>query len=79
MSTQKEVVRFTFDCPADLHTIAKIKASASKQSLKDYLINLLAKDVVEHPPKFLNNEKFENELKKILENDAELMKKLADK
>lgn len=79
MSTQKEVVRFTFDCPTDLHTIAKMKASALKQSLKEYLVGLLVKDAMENPPKFLDNKTFKKELNKILEDDAELMKKLADK
>jgi hypothetical protein len=79
MSTQKEVVRFTFDCPADLHTIAKMKASALKQSMREYLVNLLIKDVTENPHKFIDNKAFKKELKKILDEDADLMKKLADK
>lgn len=79
MSTQKEVIRFTFDCPADLHTVAKLKASALKQSMREYLVGLLIKDAMENPPKFLDNKSFKRELKKILEDDSELMKKLADK
>ncbi|MFI5344629.1 MAG: hypothetical protein ACHQUC_10480 [Chlamydiales bacterium] len=79
MSTQKEVVRFTFDCPVDLHTIAKMKASALKKSLREYLVSLLVKDAMENPPKFLDNKAFKKELKKILEDDADLMRKLADK
>lgn len=79
MSAHKDVVRFTFDCPADLHTIAKMKASAMKQSMKDYLIGLLAKDAVENPTKFLDNKSFKKELEKILKHDAELMKKLSDR
>lgn len=79
MSAQKDVVRFTFDCPVDLHTIAKMKASALKQSMKDYLIGLLAKDAVENPPKYLDNKSFKKELKKILEDDSELMKELSDR
>ena len=79
MSTHKDVIRFTFDCPIDLHTIAKMKASALKQSMKDYLIGLLTKDAVENPPKFLDNKSFKKELKKILQDDAELMQKLSDR
>jgi hypothetical protein len=77
MSTLKDVVRFIFDCLAGLHTIAKKKASSLKQSTKDYLIGLLAKDVVKNKPTFLTDEAFKKELHRILHNDAELMKKLA--
>lgn len=76
---EKETTRFTFDCPSDLHSIAKMKASALRQSLKDYLIGLLIKDVSENPPKFMDSGAFQNELKKILEDDADLMRKLKDR
>ena len=79
MSAHKDVVRFTFDCPIDLHTVAKMKASALHQSMKDYLIGLLAKDAVENPPKYLDNKSFKKELKNILQDDAELMQKLSDR
>jgi hypothetical protein len=77
MSTHKNVIRFTFDCPIELHTAAKMKALALKQSLKDYLIGLLAKDAVRNPPKFLDEKAFKKELKKILHDDTELMQKLS--
>ena len=79
MSAHKDVIRFTFDCPIDLHTVAKMKASALHQSMKDYLIGLLAKDAVENPPKYLDNKSFKKELKNILQNDTELMQKLSDR
>jgi hypothetical protein len=79
MSAHKDVIRFTFDCPIDLHTVAKMKASALHQSMKDYLIGLLAKDAVENPPKYLDNKSFKKELKNILQDDAELMQKLSDR
>jgi hypothetical protein len=79
MSAHKDVIRFTFDCPIDLHTIAKMKASALHQSMKDYLIGLLAKDAVENPPKYLDSKSFKKQLKNILEDDAELMQKLSDR
>lgn len=79
MSTQKEVVRFTFDCPTDLHTIAKMKASSLKKSLREYFVGLLVKDAMENPPQFLDDKAFKKELKRILEEDADLMRKLADK
>lgn len=77
MSTQKEKIRFTFDCPIDLHTAAKMRASAMHQSLKDYLINLVAKDVVENPVKFLDKKSFKKQLKKLLKDDDELMQALS--
>lgn len=79
MSAHKDVIRFTFDCPVDLHTIAKMKASALHQSMKDYLIGLLAKDAVENPPKYLDNTSFKKTLKNILQDDAELMQKLSNR
>ena len=75
--THKDVVRYTFDCPTDLHTFAKIKSSAKHQSLKDYLVGLLAKDAVEDPVKFVDNKAFKKELNRILEDDADLMKRLS--
>lgn len=56
-----------------------MKASALKQSMKDYLIGLLAKDAKENPMKFLDNKSFKKELKKILQSDAELIQKLSDR
>jgi hypothetical protein len=79
MSGHKDVIRFTFDCPIDLHTVAKMKASALHQSMKDYIIGLLAKDAVENPSKYLDNKSFKEELKNILQDDAELMQKLSDR
>ena len=73
MSTRKEVIRFTFDCPIELHAVAKMKASALKQSLKDYLIGLLAKDAAKKTSKFLDEKAFKKELKKIIRDDSELM------
>ena len=32
MSAHKEVVRFTFDCPIELHTAAKMKAAVPRLS-----------------------------------------------
>lgn len=79
MSAQKEVIRFTFDCPVELHTIAKMKASSLKKSMREYVVSLLVKDAMENPTKFLDNKTFKKQLKRILEDDADLMKKLADK
>lgn len=79
MSAHKDVIRFTFDCPIDLHTMAKMKASALHQSMKDYLIGLLAKDAVENPPKYVDSKSFKKQLKHILQDDAELMQKLSDR
>lgn len=77
MSLQKEKIRFTFDCPVDLHTAAKMRASAMHQSLKDYLINLVAKDIVENPIQFLDKKSFKKQLKKILNDDDKLMQELS--
>ena len=76
---ERGLTRFTFDCPTELHSIAKMKALASKQSLKEYLIGLLVKDVSENPPQFMDAKAFKAELDKILKQDAELMKKLKDR
>ena len=79
MSAHKDVIRCTFDCPVDLHTVAKMKAAALHQSMKDYLIGLLAKDAIENPPKYLDNKSFKKELKNMLQDDHELMQKLSDR
>lgn len=79
MKSEKETVRFTFDCPSKLHTVAKMKALASKKSMREYLVGLLVKDAMENPSKFIDNKAFKKELNKILEDDAELMEKLPNK
>jgi hypothetical protein len=79
MGAHKDVIRFTFDCPVDLHTVAKMKASALHKSMKDYLIGLLAKDAIENPTKYIDNKSFKKELEKIFQADAELMQKLSDR
>jgi hypothetical protein len=76
---KKETIRFTFDCPTDLHAIAKMKASGLHQSLKDYLVHLVIKDVSENPPKFMDEKAFQKQLNMLLENDYELMKRLKER
>lgn len=75
----KNTNRFTFDCPSELHSIVKMKALSAKQSIKDYLINLIIKDISTNPPKYMSKSAFENQLKAALEKDQDLMRKLADK
>lgn len=75
----KAVTRFTFDCPTELHAIAKMKASALHQSLKDYLVHLVIKDVSENPPRFMDEKTFQKQLNMLSENDLELMKRLKDR
>ena len=77
--SHKDFVRYTFDCPTELHTFAKIKSSAQRQSLKEYLIGLLVKDAMDNPPKFMDNETFKKELNRIIEGDSDLMTRLADR
>ncbi len=79
MSVHKDVIRFTFNYPIDLHTVAKMKVSTLHQSMKDYLIGLLVKDAVENPLKYLDNKSFKKELRNILQDDAELMQKLSNR
>lgn len=79
MSDHQKMIRFTFDCPVNLHSYAKMKAAKNHQSMKDYLIGLIAKDAADHSIKFLSNKSFDKELKKILNDDFELIKKLANR
>ena len=76
MSMHNEFVCVTFDCPANLHAIAEMKASALKQNMQEYLIDLLIKDAAEESP---GRSSLKKELKRVLEVDAELMRKLADR
>lgn len=75
----KNTTRFTFDCPTDLHSIAKMKAASLKKSLKEYLVALVIKDISASPPKLIDKKSFKKEIDRILKDDAELMKKLADR
>lgn len=73
----KNIVRFTFDCPAELHMMAKMKAASSHQSVKEYLVGLLTHDIESNPPKFLNSKELKKELNKLMKEDNSLMEKLA--
>lgn len=75
----KENVRFTFDCPKSLHMVAKMKAARNGQSIREYVLALMAKDTMEEEPKFVDDETFNRAMKKVLEADAELMKKLSQR
>jgi hypothetical protein len=73
----KEITRFTFDCPTELHSTVKMKALSVKQTVKDYLISLIIKDVCDSPPQFMDKDSFEEQLRIALDKDAGLMMKLA--
>lgn len=73
-------IRLTFDCSEDLHTVAKARSLMNKQTLKDYLVGLIAKDAVsdtEH--KFADKRQFEKELRYSKDKDRELMKGLSNR
>ena len=76
---QKEITRFTFDCPSSLHSMAKMKASSCQQSLRDYIIGLVVNDISENPTRFVDAKSFQQELDRILDADSELMRRLKDK
>lgn len=75
---KQEITRFTFDCPSNLHSIVKMKAAAAKKSLKDYFLDILTKNIYE-PVEFIDDTTYQKELKKLIINDQELLKKLSDK
>ncbi len=75
---KQEITRFTFDCPTNLHSIAKMKAAASKVSLKDYLLKILIADI-SNSSEFVDDYTYQKELKNLLSKDYELLKKLSDK
>jgi len=56
-----------------------MKALAVKQSVKDYLISLIIKDISANPPQFMDKVSFQEHLKTALEKDQNLMRKLTDR
>ena len=78
-SKTKEIIRFSFDCPTDIHTTIKMKATFYKKTVRDYLLNLIAKDLAEDTPCFISNEDCHNQLKMIFKKDDDLMKGLANR
>ena len=48
------LVRVTVDVPEDLHEKLKIKMILSKQTIKDYLLNFIEKDLAKSDFKFKN-------------------------
>lgn len=79
MRNQKRITRLTFDCPSDLHLAIKMKALSENQSVKDYLIETLSKDICENQPHFLDREEFKKTLPKFLEKHKRLMEGLASR
>lgn len=75
----KETTRFTFDCPTELHSAFKMKALCIKQTVKDYLVGLIIKDVCENTPPHIDKNCFEDQLRIALQKDAGLMRKLSDR
>lgn len=73
----KETVRLTFDCPEELHAAAKMKAAARKEPIKDYIIGLVIKDLMENTPKIMDQADFRKHLEKVLKDDADLLRKLS--
>jgi len=75
----KEITRFTFDCPTELHSAFKMKALCGKKTVKDYLVGLIIKDVCENPPPHIDKDCFENQLRMALQKEAGLMRKLSER
>lgn len=50
---KKKLTRVTFDCPTELHFLAKKKSILSRGSLKDYLVNLILDDVSKESPEIV--------------------------
>jgi len=78
MSNQaKEITRFTFDCPTELHFSVKMKALSCKKTVKDYLIGLICKDVAQDSISPIKDSEFKKELPAFLEKHKGLMEGLA--
>lgn len=73
----KEITRFTFDCPTELHFSVKMKALSCKKTVKDYLIGLITKDVSQSPDPFMKDSEFKKALPTFLEKHKGLMEGLA--
>ena len=78
-STLKNMTRFTFDCPTELHSSVKLKACAERTTVKDYIINLIIKDMDESTPRFASPQQFKKAFEEVLEKDSSLLKALADR
>lgn len=76
---KRDIVRFTFDCSKELHSTMKMKALEHDQSIKDYLISLIVKDIGKNKPKFLSQDKFEKLLDDGMKKHGALMEKLANR
>lgn len=79
MTIDKNISRCTFDCPTDIHSVMKMKVAARKISIKDYLVRLIIKDLSQENPTYADKTSFEKQVRYLIKNDAELMKKLADR
>ena len=75
----KNVTRFTFDCPTDIHCTLKMKALSYKKSVKDYLLGLIVRDLMVETPSFMNDEELQKQLAFVYENDMELLEGLANR
>jgi len=75
----KETVRLTFDCPEEIHAAAKMKAASMKESIKSYVVSLMIRDLLESPPKVMNQAEFKKQLNRVVKDDEELMRMLSQR
>lgn len=74
--SQKETVRLTIDFPRDQHTYLKMLAAKKGVSMRQYVIDSL-KDTAEDVS--LSENKFKNALTKVIRENDDVLRRLADK
>lgn len=73
-------VRFTLDIPREQHAYLKMLAAKKSISMKEYVLESLSKTVEKEAEKIdMRENKFKKALKKVIYENEDVLKRLADK
>jgi len=78
---KEDIVRLTIDFPAEQHAYLKMLAAKKGVSMRKYVIEALCENVEKQEAKYinLNENKFRKALDKVISENDDVLKRLADK
>lgn len=76
----KDTVRLTIDFPIELHAFLKMVAAKNGISMRQYVIDSLSENVEQEAKQIdLSENKFKKALKKVIKENDDVLRRLADK
>ena len=76
---QQDIIRFTLDIPAEQHAYLKMLAARRGISMREYVLESLSNRVETEENINLRQNKFKKILKNVLEENDDVLRRLADK